>query len=129
MYDLKITNGSIIDGTGAPARSGDLGIKDGKVVAMGEATDAASREIDAGGQVVCPGFVDIHTHYDAQILWDRNLTISPWHGVTTAVVGNCGFGVAPTRAEHRETIMRTPGKGRGHERRCPEGRAGRGMAV
>lgn len=107
MYDLKITNGSIIDGTGAPAVSGDLGIKDGKVVALGDAPDAASREIDAEGQVVCPGFVDIHTHYDAQILWDRNLTISPWHGVTTAVVGNCGFGVAPTKAEHREMIMRT----------------------
>ncbi len=107
MYDLKITNGTIIDGTGAASMSGDLGIKDGQVVAMGEAPDTASREIDANGQVVCPGFVDIHTHYDAQILWDRNLTISPWHGVTTAVVGNCGFGVAPTKAAHRETIMRT----------------------
>ena len=107
MYDLKITNGSIIDGTGAAAQSGDLGIKDGKVVAMGEAPDTATREIDADGQVVCPGFVDIHTHYDAQILWDRNLTISPWHGVTTAVVGNCGFGVAPTKPAHRDMIMRT----------------------
>jgi N-acyl-D-amino-acid deacylase len=107
MYDLKITNGSIIDGTGAPAFGGDLGIKDGKVVAMGEAPDTATREIDAAGQVVCPGFVDIHTHYDAQVLWDRNLTISPWHGVTTAVIGNCGFGVAPTRAIHREMIVRT----------------------
>ena len=107
MYDLKITNGSIIDGTGAPAFGGDVGVKDGKVVALGEAPDAATREIDAHGQVVCPGFVDIHTHYDAQVLWDRNLTISPWHGVTTAVIGNCGFGVAPTRAGHREMIMRT----------------------
>ncbi len=107
MYDLKITNGTIIDGTGAPSVSGDLGIKDGRVAALGEAPDAAVREIDADGQVVCPGFVDIHTHYDAQILWDRMLTISPWHGVTTAVVGNCGFGVAPTKADHREMIMRT----------------------
>ena len=57
--------------------------------------------------MVCPGFVDIHTHYDAQILWDRMLTISPWHGVTTVVMGNCGFSVAPTRPEHRETIVRT----------------------
>ncbi len=107
MYDLKITNGSIIDGTGAPAIQGELGIRDGKVVAMGEAPDTGVREIDADGQVVCPGFVDIHTHYDAQILWDRNLTISPWHGVTTAVIGNCGFGVAPTKEEHREMIVRT----------------------
>ncbi len=107
MYDLKISNGSIIDGTGAAAMHGDLGIKDGKVVAMGEAPDAAAREIDADGQVVCPGFVDLHTHYDAQVLWDRNLTVSPWHGVTTAVIGNCGFGVAPTKADHRELIMRT----------------------
>ena len=57
--------------------------------------------------MVCPGFVDIHTHYDAQIMWDRMLTISPWHGVTTVVMGNCGFSVAPTRPEHRETIVRT----------------------
>ncbi|MBT6986148.1 MAG: amidohydrolase family protein, partial [Rhodospirillaceae bacterium] len=92
MYDLKITNGTIIDGTGAASIQGDLGIKDGKVVAMGDAPDTATREINADGQVVCPGFVDIHTHYDAQVLWDRNLTISPWHGVTTAVIGNCGFG-------------------------------------
>ncbi len=107
MYDLKISNGSIIDGTGRPAIEGSLGIKDGKIVAMGEAPDTASREIDADGQVICPGFVDIHTHYDAQVLWDRNLTISPWHGVTTVVIGNCGFGVAPTRSGHREMIMRT----------------------
>ncbi|MDP6689466.1 MAG: amidohydrolase family protein [Alphaproteobacteria bacterium] len=107
MYDLKITNGTVIDGTGAAAIQGDLGIRDGEVVAMGEAPDTATREIDAEGQVVCPGFVDLHTHYDAQVLWDRNLTVSPWHGVTTAVIGNCGFGVAPTRADHRELIMRT----------------------
>ena len=107
MYDLKICNGKIIDGTGNDAFNGDLGIKDGKVIAIGDAPDTAIREINADGQVVCPGFVDIHTHYDAQIFWDRNLSISPWHGVTTAVVGNCGFGVAPTKTDHREMIMRT----------------------
>ena len=106
-YDIKITGGTIIDGTGAPGKSGDVGIKDGKVVALGEAQGEAGRTIEADGMVVCPGFVDIHTHYDAQILWDRMMTISPWHGVTTVVMGNCGFGVAPTRKGHRDLIMRT----------------------
>ena len=106
-YDLKITGGSIIDGTGAPRQAGDLGIKDGKVVALGAAPEAARESIDATGRVVAPGFVDIHTHYDAQIIWDRMLTISPWHGVTTVVMGNCGFGVAPTRPQHRDLIVRT----------------------
>ena len=76
-------------------------------MALGHAPDKALRTIDAGGQVVAPGFVDIHTHYDAQVLWDPMLTISPWHGVTTVVVGNCGFGIAPTRPEHRGLILRT----------------------
>src|SRR5439155_7123647 len=76
-------------------------------VALGEAAGAAAQTIDAGGRVVAPGFVDIHTHYDAQVLWDRMLSISPWHGVTTVVMGNCGFGVAPTRPEHRGLILRT----------------------
>jgi len=106
-YDLKITGGTIIDGTGAPRREGDVAIKDGRVVALGEAPGRAAAEIEARDQVVAPGFVDIHTHYDAQILWDRMLSISPWHGVTSVVMGNCGFGVAPTRAAHRELIMQT----------------------
>jgi len=106
-YDLKITGGTIIDGTGAPARDGDLAIKDGKVAAIGDAPGKAADTIEARGHVVAPGFVDIHTHYDAQILWDRMMTISPWHGVTTVVMGNCGFGVAPTRPDHRGLIMRT----------------------
>jgi len=106
-YDIKIINGSIIDGSGAKAYAGEVGIKDGKIVALGNAPEDAAEVIDAKGNVVCPGFVDIHTHYDAQIIWDRMLTISPWHGVTTTVLGNCGFGVAPTRAEHRDLIVRT----------------------
>jgi len=106
-YDLKITGGTIVDGTGKPGFVGDLGIKDGKVVAIGRAEGAATTTIDAKGKVVSPGFVDVHTHYDAQILWDRMLSISPWHGVTTTVIGNCGFGVAPTRAAHRKIIMQT----------------------
>ncbi|TDI59284.1 MAG: amidohydrolase [Alphaproteobacteria bacterium] len=106
-YDLKITGGTIIDGTGAARYIGDVGIKDGAIVALGDATEDATKTIDATGKIVSPGFVDIHTHYDAQIMWDRMMTISPWHGVTTTVVGNCGFGVAPTRPEHRTLILQT----------------------
>ncbi len=106
-YDLKITGGTIVDGTGAPAREGDVAIKDGKIAALGDAPGKADNTLEARGRVVAPGFVDIHTHYDAQILWDRMMTISPWHGVTTVVMGNCGFGVAPTRPDHRGLIMRT----------------------
>jgi len=106
-YDLKIVGGTIIDGMGGPARPGDVAIKAGKLAAIGSAPGRAREEIDARDRIVAPGFVDIHTHYDAQLLWDRMLTISPWHGVTTVVMGNCGFGVAPTRPEHRGLIMRT----------------------
>ncbi len=106
-YDLKITGATVIDGTGKPGVPGDVAIKSGKIAALGNVRGDAARTIDAGGLAVTPGFVDIHTHYDAQILWDRMLTISPWHGVTSVVFGNCGFGVAPTRPEHRGLIMRT----------------------
>ncbi|MBI3992941.1 MAG: amidohydrolase family protein [Candidatus Lambdaproteobacteria bacterium] len=106
-YDIKIAGGTLVDGTGAPGVRGDVGIRGGRVVALGKAPGHARRTLAADGLVVAPGFVDIHTHYDAQVLWDRMMTISPWHGVTTVVAGNCGFGVAPTRAAHRELILRT----------------------
>ncbi|MBT5498386.1 MAG: amidohydrolase family protein [Alphaproteobacteria bacterium] len=106
-YDLKIVGGTIVDGSGSAGYRGDVGISDGRIVALGDAPDSAERTIDAEGAVVSPGFVDIHTHYDAQIIWDRMMSISPWHGVTTTVLGNCGFGVAPTRAAHRDMIIRT----------------------
>ncbi|MBK6961147.1 MAG: amidohydrolase family protein [Gammaproteobacteria bacterium] len=107
IYDIKITGGTIVDGSGKPGYRGDVAIKDGKVVALGQAPGTAATTIDATDRMITPGFVDIHTHYDAQVLWDRMLTISPWHGVTTVVLGNCGFGVAPTRPEHRDLIIGT----------------------
>src|SRR5262245_5403452 len=106
-FDLAIRGGTVYDGTGRPGIRGDVGIRGGRIVALGEANGSAAQTIDAGGLAVAPGFVDIHTHYDAQVMWDRMLTISPWHGVTTVVVGNCGFGVAPTRPDHRGLILRT----------------------
>nr|MCS5620218.1 amidohydrolase family protein [Myxococcota bacterium] len=107
QYDLLVRGGTLIDGTGAPRSVGDVGVVGGKIAALGDVKGSANREIDASGCVVAPGFIDIHTHYDAQVMWDRMLTISPWHGVTSVVVGNCGFGIAPTREIHRELILRT----------------------
>ena len=123
-FDLKITGGTIIDGTGSPGFAGDVAIKDGKIAAVGEAKGSATTTVDAKGRVVVPGFVDIHTHYDAQLLWDRMMTISPWHGVTTVVMGNCGFTVAPTRPEHRGMIMRTLEKVEGMSLEALEGGLG-----
>src|SRR2546426_4193240 len=106
-FDLLVRGGLLIDGTGAPARPGDLGVRGGRIAALGTVTGTADRVLDAEGAAVAPGFVDIHTHYDAQVFWDRMLSISPWHGVTSVVMGNCGFGVAPTRPAHRDLMLRT----------------------
>jgi len=103
-YDLLIRNATICDGTGARVRHGALAVADGRIAAVGEPTGPARREINAGGLVLAPGFIDIHTHYDAQIAWDPLLTCSCWHGVTTLVMGNCGVGVAPCRPAERSTM-------------------------
>jgi N-acyl-D-aspartate/D-glutamate deacylase len=114
--DLLLRRATLIDGTGDRARPADVAVTGDRITAVappGEldaqaaAAGDATQVVDLDGLVLAPGFVDVHTHYDAQILWDSDLTPSSWHGVTSVVMGNCGFGVAPTRPEHRDTIVRT----------------------
>src|SRR5215213_3472461 len=107
-YDLHIKGGTVVDGTRAPRRQADVWIKEGKVAQIGGKADSfAERTIDADGLIVAPGFVDLHTHYDAQIRWDPYCTISGWHGVTSVVLGNCGFGFAPVKPDFRDRSMLT----------------------
>jgi N-acyl-D-amino-acid deacylase len=107
-YDIHIKGGTVVDGTRAPRYRGDIWIRDGKVAQIGgRAPGFAKKTIDADGLIVAPGFVDLHTHYDAQIRWDPYCTISGWHGVTSLVLGNCGFGFAPCKPEFRERSMLT----------------------
>lgn len=106
MLDLKITGGTIIDGTGSAGFTGDVGIRDGKIVALGECSEAATQTISADGALVTPGFVDIHTHYDGQVTWDETFRPSLDHGVTTVVMGNCGVGFAPLRPGEEDRLVK-----------------------
>ncbi|MEH3048131.1 N-acyl-D-amino-acid deacylase family protein [Sphingomonas adhaesiva] len=105
MYDLLIKNGTIVDGTGAARFRGDVGVADGRIVAVGEAEGTARETIDADGCIVTPGFVDIHTHYDGQVSWDQVLAPSSINGVTSAAMGNCGVGFAPARADKHDWLI------------------------
>jgi N-acyl-D-amino-acid deacylase len=104
--EIVLRGGTVIDGTGAPGRRADVAVSGGRIVAVGERL-RGDRELDAAGQVVAPGFIDIHTHYDAQVFWDPGLTPSSFHGVTTVVAGNCGFSIAPIRPDGVGIVART----------------------
>src|SRR5215469_8920375 len=104
-HDLVIRGGTVVDGAGAPAFEADVAIDGGCIAAIGKVADRGAEEIDAKGFLVTPGFVDIHTHYDGQVIWSDRLAPSSSHGVTTVVMGNCGVGFAPCRAKDRELLI------------------------
>ena len=105
MNDLVIRGARLVDGSGEPARTADVAVTDGVITEVGRVEGMARREIDADGLLLTPGFVDIHTHYDGQATWDPYLTPSCWHGVTTAIMGNCGVGFAPARPEGHDELI------------------------
>src|SRR3954468_3915463 len=106
MADLVIRGATIVDGTGAPARTGDVAVQDGVITEVGgRVGDTGNRELDGDGLLLTPGWVDIHTHYDGQVTWDPEVTPSSWHGVTTVVMGNCGVGFAPVRPDGRDFLI------------------------
>jgi N-acyl-D-amino-acid deacylase len=105
-YDLVIRDGTVVDGSGAPRFRADVAVTGGRIAAIGRIRERAAEEIDAEGQMVAPGFVEVHTHMDAQVFWDPLGTCSSWHGVTSAVMGNCGFTLAPCRESEKDLVMR-----------------------
>src|SRR5262245_18283828 len=105
MHDLLIRGGKLVDGTGAPARTADVAVTDGRIAEVGRVSAAARRSLDADGLLVTPGFVDIHTHYDGQATWDPQLAPSTWHGVTTLAMGTCGVGSRRVRADQHAFLI------------------------
>lgn len=105
MHDVVIRGGTIVDGTGADRYTGDVAIDGGTLAQVGGKAGPGKREIDASGQLVLPGWVDVHTHYDGQATWDPLLAPSSWHGTTTIMFGNCGVGFAPCRPEDRDRLI------------------------
>ena len=106
-YDLVIKGGRLYDGSGMPSYMGDIGIRNGRIVEIGRIANGARRTIDAGGLAVSPGFIDHHTHMDAQILWDPYATSEPQHGVTSIVMGNCGLALAPAKPSDHDAIVKS----------------------
>lgn len=104
-FDLVVRGGNVADGTGAAIKEADIAVKGGRIAAVGKVSGRGAEEVDAKGLLVTPGFVDIHTHYDGQATWDSHLQPSSWHGVTTAVMGNCGVGFAPVKVEDRQRLI------------------------
>ena len=105
MHDLVIRGGTIVDGSGREKTAGDIAIDDGRLTQVGGKAGPARAEIDGDGAIVAPGWVDIHTHYDGQVTWDPHLSPSGWHGVTTAVMGNCGVGFAPASPDRQDWLI------------------------
>src|SRR3954447_12985287 len=106
MVDLVIRNGTVIDGTGAEPFEADVAIDGGKIVTVGKISSRGAEEIDARGMLVTPGFVDPHSHYDAQATWSSRITPSSWNGVTTTLIGNCGVGFAPVRPDQHDMLVK-----------------------
>ena len=106
MYDFKITDGLVFDGNGGDGVKTNIAIKNGLIIEIGDCVGEASKTISAEGHIVTPGFIDLHTHYDGQISWDEEMKPSVNHGVTTALLGNCGVGFAPCRKDDRDKLIR-----------------------